>query len=58
MDEEHLQASAARDQLWASLRLLLPEINVLAQGQSDGSPRERQSAILLATSGHALSDLR
>src|SRR5262249_37934434 len=48
MDEEHLQASAARDQLWSSLRTLLPEIEQLARGQFEDSPRERQVAQLLA----------
>jgi hypothetical protein len=48
MDPDRAQAIAARDQLWASLRLLLPEINRLAQGQSDGSERERQIIQLLA----------
>jgi hypothetical protein len=48
MDPDHLQAIAARDQLWASLRSLLPEINRLAEGQSDGSERERQIVQLLA----------
>ena len=48
MDPEKAQTIAARDQLWASLRLLVPEINRLAQGQSDGSERERQIIQLLA----------
>ena len=48
MDPERARAIAARDQLWASLRLLLPEINHLAQGQSDNSERERQIIQLLA----------
>lgn len=48
MDPERAQTIAARDQLWASLRSLLPEIDQLAQGQSDGSERERQIIQLLA----------
>ncbi len=48
MDPDKAQTIAARDQLWASLRLLLPEINQLALGQSDGSERERQVIQLLA----------
>jgi hypothetical protein len=48
MDPDRLQAIAARDQLWASLRTLLPEIDRLARGEFDGSERERQIATLLA----------
>jgi hypothetical protein len=48
MDAEHLQAIAARDQLWSSLRALLPEIERLAAGEFDGSERERQIVQLLA----------
>ena len=47
-DPEHNQAVAERDQLWANLRRLLPEIERLAEGQSDGSDRERQLVQLLA----------
>jgi hypothetical protein len=48
MDADRLQAIAARDQLWASLRTLLPEIDRLAQGQWENSERERQIILLLA----------
>jgi hypothetical protein len=48
MDAEHLQAIAARDQFWASLRALLPEIQQLANGQFEGGERERQLVQLLA----------
>ena len=48
MDADHLQASALRDQFWASLRLLMPEIQRLADGNFDGSERERQVLQLLA----------
>ena len=48
MDPDQIQATAARDQLWASLRRLLPEIDQLAEGQTDGSERERQVIQLLA----------
>jgi hypothetical protein len=48
MDPEHLRASAARDQLWSSLRALLPEIERLANGSFDGSERERQLMQVLA----------
>jgi hypothetical protein len=48
MDSEHLRAVAARDQLWASLRALLPEIDRLANGSFEGTERERQIIQLLA----------
>ncbi|HEV3081709.1 MAG TPA: hypothetical protein VGY66_18160 [Gemmataceae bacterium] len=48
MDPEQVQATAARDQLWASLRQLVPEIDRLAQGLFDGTPRDQQVAQLLA----------
>jgi hypothetical protein len=48
MDADDLQAVAARDQLWASLRVLLPEIEALAAGAWDGSERQRQIMQLLS----------
>lgn len=48
MDSEHLQAIAARDQLWSSLRSLLPEIEPLAQGTFGNTERERQVLQVLA----------
>jgi hypothetical protein len=48
MDEEQLRAIAARDQFWASLRTLLPEIEHLAAGLFESTPREREVAQLLA----------
>lgn len=48
MESEHAQTIAARDQLWASLRGLLPEIDQLAQGKRDDTERERQIIQLLA----------
>jgi hypothetical protein len=48
MDPDKAQTIAARDQLWASLRQLQPEIDRLAAGDSDGSQRERQVIQLLA----------
>jgi hypothetical protein len=48
MDAEHLQAIAARDQLWSSLRVLLPEIKQLAAGTLGDTERERQVVHLLA----------
>jgi hypothetical protein len=48
MDQDQLQAIAARDQLWSSLRVLLPEIEQLAAGPGDQASRERQVIQLLA----------
>jgi hypothetical protein len=48
MDPEQLQEIAARDQFWASLRLLQPEIEQLAGGAFGDSERERQVIQLLA----------
>ena len=48
MDEEHVREIAARDQLWASLRALLPEIERIAAGEFADTPRERQLIQILA----------
>ncbi len=48
MEPDQMQAIAARDQFWSSLRVLLPEIERIAAGQYDGSERERQIVQLLA----------
>jgi hypothetical protein len=48
MDPEQLQTIAARDQLWSSLRALLPEINNIVSGQFDGSPRQQHLIQVIA----------
>jgi hypothetical protein len=48
MDPEQAQESSERDQLWASLRALRPEIDRLAAGQFDSSDRQRQIIAVLA----------
>jgi len=48
MDPEQAQEISERDQLWASLRALLPEIDRLAAGEFDASERQRQIILLLA----------
>jgi hypothetical protein len=48
MDPEQAQESSERDQLWASLRALRPEIDRLAAGQFDFSDRQRQIISVLA----------
>jgi hypothetical protein len=47
-DADDLATVAARDQLWASLRALRPEIARLAAGAFDATDRERQLVQLLA----------
>jgi hypothetical protein len=48
VDEKHLRESVERDQLWASLRALAPELDRLAAGEWQGSERERQLVQVLA----------
>jgi hypothetical protein len=48
MEPDHAQEISERDQLWASLRGLRPEIDRLAAGDFDGSERQRQVVIVLA----------
>ena len=48
MDPDALQASMERDQLWASLRALRPEIDQLAAGAFTGTERELRLLQLMA----------
>lgn len=48
MDPDRAQESAERDQLWASLRQLRPEIEPLVDGRFAGTARERQVIQVLA----------
>jgi hypothetical protein len=48
MDSDDMQTVAERDQLWASLRALQPEIELLAAGSWAGTEREKQIIQLLA----------
>jgi hypothetical protein len=48
MDPDEAQEISDRDQLWASLRSLRPEIERLAAGDWDDSERQRQVITLLA----------
>jgi hypothetical protein len=48
MDPIRAQETSERDQLWASLRALRPEIDRLAAGEFDGSDRQRQLVVVLA----------
>ena len=48
MDPMSAQESSERDQLWASLRALRPEIERLAAGEFVGSERQQQLVVVLA----------
>ena len=48
MDADQAREISERDQLWASLRALRPEIDRLAGGEFDGSDRQKQLVIVLA----------
>jgi hypothetical protein len=48
MEPERAQEISERDQLWASLRALRPEIVRLAAGDHDADERQRQVVMLLA----------
>jgi len=58
MDPERAQEILGRDQLWASLRALRPDIDRLAAGDLDSSERERQLIVLLARIVAAELDFR
>lgn len=48
MNPEQAQEVAERDQLWASLRALRPQIDRLAAGAFEGSPAQQAVVTLLA----------
>lgn len=48
MDSDQAQETSERDQLWASLRALRPEIELLAAGQLDPTERNAKMMLLLA----------
>lgn len=58
MDADRIQSIAERDQLWASLRVLLPEIEQLANGEYDESDRQRKIIQLIARIVAAEMDFR
>ena len=55
MDSDQAQEMSERDQLWASLRPLRPEIEQLAAGQLE--PSERQARLLLIVSRIVLAEM-
>jgi hypothetical protein len=48
MDPAEAQETAERDQLWASLRALRPQIEKLAASEFDSSDVQRQLVVVLA----------
>lgn len=48
MDASEAQETSERDQLWASLRALQPEIDRLAAGEFDRSDRQQKLVTVLA----------
>ena len=55
MDSDEAQETSERDQLWASLRPLRPEIEQLAAGKIDAS--ERQARLLLIIARIVLAEM-
>jgi hypothetical protein len=58
MEPKRAQAISERDQFWASLRALRPEIDCIADNTWTSSERERQIAVLLARIVAAEMDFR
>jgi hypothetical protein len=58
MDPSQAQESSERDQLWASLRALRPQIDRLAAGELEPSDHQRQIVVLLARIVAAEMDFR
>jgi hypothetical protein len=58
MDPDQAKEISERDQLWASLRALRPQIDQLAAGELTESPVQRQVVILLARIVAAEMDYR
>ena len=48
MDPDEAKETSERDQLWASLRALRPEIDRLADGEFTGTERQLQLVLVLA----------
>jgi hypothetical protein len=58
MNADDQQEISERDQLWATLRGLRSEIDRLASGELDGSPRQQQLTVVLARIVAAELDFR
>ena len=48
MDSDQAKEISERDQLWASLRALRPEIEIMAAGHFDSSERQQRLVTLIA----------
>jgi hypothetical protein len=58
MDSDEAKEISERDQLWASLRALRPEIDRLAAGEWDESERHQKLVLLVARIVAAEMDFR
>lgn len=58
MDSDEAKEISERDQLWASLRALRPEIDRLAAGDWDQSERQKKLVLLVAQIVAAEMDFR
>ncbi len=58
MDPDKAQETSERDQLWASLRPLRPEIDRIARGEIEANERQAQLVLLLARIVAAEMDFR
>ncbi len=58
MNPDEVQETSERDQLWASLRALRPEIKRLASGEFDSSERQQKIILLLSRIVAAELDFR
>jgi hypothetical protein len=58
MDSDKARETSERDQLWASLRALRPEIDRIARGELEANERHAQLVLLLARIVAAEMDFR
>jgi hypothetical protein len=58
VDPQRAQEISERDQLWASLRALRPEVDRLAQGEWEATERQKQIVTLVARIVAAEMDFR
>ena len=58
MEPDKAREISERDQLWASLRVLRPEIDRIAAGEFDGSERQKKLVLLITRIVAAEMDFR
>jgi hypothetical protein len=58
MDPDEAQETSERDQLWASLRALRPEIDQLAAGKLEATERQARLILIIARVVAAEMDFR